>query len=472
MSITGTVSAINGTVNLREYVGNISQTAPITAPNALIIADAGAVTLTNPINNVSTLAGYSNGGTGFQFVNGAGFAVGSVTGSHGVLDFGSAGVKLTALTGDLQVSDTTYGTSAVTGVLELTAVSGTLFGTGIVQGGTATLVGANGINLQGSANLVDNLSAHTTSSGGIAFINNKALNVTSLGAAPGGTISVSTVPSGAYDLAVTGNVDTQGASLGLSAGGVLSVAAGKTLATGSGALSLNGRNGVTIASGASLISNASLTINATSGSKITNGGTLTAPAVTLTASKMALGGGTIAAANRVTLDSREAAIELGGMTTDLQSNVLELSNAELNSVTTPDLNVGSVNAGALTIVSPLTGDSGGALEHIGQTLVLVSNSSVSQASGATIGGVANLKLAARGSSVNLTEANTVSHIAGAAGSNFAYRTTGALAVDAISTFPGIVAGGNVTLTAGSAASSSPSDLLTFNAAVSRRNDHS
>lgn len=90
LAIDSIVSAPSGTLNFRDYKGDITQTAEISAPSALIIADEGAVTLNHTANNLTTLAGYSNAPSGFGFVNSGALTVGVVSGSHGVLSFGTA----------------------------------------------------------------------------------------------------------------------------------------------------------------------------------------------------------------------------------------------------------------------------------------------------------------------------------------------------------------------------------------------
>jgi hypothetical protein len=108
LAINDTVTAGTGSLNLRDKMGNISQTAALTAGSALIISDQGSVTLSNPANSIGTLAGYANHSGGFNYFNAGALTISNVLGSYGAQNF--AGVtNLTAATGDITVSDTTYG---------------------------------------------------------------------------------------------------------------------------------------------------------------------------------------------------------------------------------------------------------------------------------------------------------------------------------------------------------------------------
>ncbi|WP_436143424.1 two-partner secretion domain-containing protein [Duganella sp. LjRoot269] len=224
LAIDSIVSAPSGTLNFRDYKGDITQTAEISAPSALIIADEGAVTLNHTANNLTTLAGYSNAPSGFGFVNSGALTVGVVSGSHGVLSFGTAPLSLTALTGDLTVSDTTYGvTAGNSGVsaLTLTATSGQVLGSGIVKGGATVINSATGTNLAGTQNEIGSLTAGVTGTGNITLVNNRALSIASVStAASNAAVDISTTAASAFGIEVAGTINA-GASgyVALNAGG-------------------------------------------------------------------------------------------------------------------------------------------------------------------------------------------------------------------------------------------------------------
>ena len=224
LTIDSIVSAPTGSLSLRDYKGDITQTAEITVPSALIIADEGAVTLTNTSNAVNFLAGYSNAPAGFSFVNSASLTVSAVGGSHGVFSFGSAPLSLTALTGDLTIADTTYGVNAGTAgnsALTLIASNGQVLGSGIVKGGATTITAPTGINLAGASNGIGSLTASVTGAGDVVLVNNQALSIASVGTGSANAlVDISTTAGSAFGIQVAGAIGT-GASgqVALNAGG-------------------------------------------------------------------------------------------------------------------------------------------------------------------------------------------------------------------------------------------------------------
>jgi filamentous hemagglutinin family protein len=175
-------------------------------------------------------------------------------------------------------------------------------------------------------------------------------------------------------------------------------------------------------------------VNSYSGAaKITNGGTLRASSVMLDADKMALAGGTIdtGSSGFVALRSNNQ-IDLGTLNTaDATVNVLELNNAELNSITTHFLSVQTPEAITIkTAIAP-------SLVH---ALSLKAQGAVAQDSGATIGGsIQNLE--AVGSAVTLPEANGVGVIAGmATAGDFVFRSVNQVHVGLVGSTGGIDAG--------------------------------
>jgi filamentous hemagglutinin family protein len=265
LAINAPLSAPSGVLNLREYMGDITQSAQLSTPAALIIADLGAVTLNNTSNSVTVLAGYSAAPSGFSFVNAGALTVGLVAGSNGVLSFNAAPLSLTALTGDLTVSNTTYGVSAGTSALSLTASNGQVLGSGIVTAGTATITAATGINLAGGQNEIGTLNASVTGNGGVTLVNNKALSIASIStSAVNAAIDISTTAGSGFGIEVAGAIGTGSA--------------------GSVALNAGGSGAITRVGGASLISTNSLTLQSASSGGV---GSVSLPLLT-----SAVGGGT------------------------------------------------------------------------------------------------------------------------------------------------------------------------------------
>src|SRR6185369_3179130 len=72
ITINGSITGGPGsTLGLHALGGNITQgpSANIVVPNLFAKADTGSVTLTNPGNSVTTLAGFATAAPGFSFVN-------------------------------------------------------------------------------------------------------------------------------------------------------------------------------------------------------------------------------------------------------------------------------------------------------------------------------------------------------------------------------------------------------------------
>ncbi|MDI1277209.1 filamentous hemagglutinin N-terminal domain-containing protein [Methylobacter sp.] len=168
----------------------------------------------------------------------------------------------------------------------------------------------------------------------------------------------------------------------------------------------------------------------TSTGMITNSAALSAANVIFKAGKMALAGGTINGSSSVSLLSTNA-IDLGAGTTDLLST-LDLSNAELNTITTPILRIGDTGSGAIDIKSALT------LANITTALNLTSGGAITQQAGATIAALPGLNLS--GTSVTLTEANSAGVISGSASAgDFRYRSTSLLTIATVDGVSGITA---------------------------------
>ncbi|MDP6119252.1 MAG: hypothetical protein QGG53_45880, partial [Planctomycetota bacterium] len=147
----------------------------------------------------------------------------------------------------------------------------------------------------------------------------------------------------------------------------------------------------------------------------------------------ALEGGTIdAGAGKVEIRSTDNAgreFDLGA-NTDAQANTIELSDAELDTVTASNLRIGGNVAGSFNITSPISPAN---VTNLG----LVSNSSVTQTPGSTIT-VANLALST--SSATLVEGNNVTRIAAIMsgfGQDLNFKTIGALEIGTVDSVSGI-----------------------------------
>jgi len=117
-------------------------------------------------------------------------------------------------------------------------------------------------------------------------------------------------------------------------------------------------------------------------------------------------------------------------------STLELSNAELNTITTPILRIGDTGSGAIDIKSALT------LANITSALNLTSGGAITQQASATIAALPGLNLS--GASVALTEANPEGVISGSTtAGDFQYRSSNLLTVSTVDSQVGLnVSGGH------------------------------
>ena len=231
---------------------------------------------------------------------------------------------------------------------------------------------------------------------------------------------------------------TTNSSLGTLLNGANTVGSFNATNTTSGNIALtNTATNLTLTGISNTAANGDVTVNNTG--MITNSAPISASNVSLKAGKMALAGGTIKGNSSVNLLSANA-IDVGTVASDL-SNTLELSNAELNTITAPVLRIGDISSGAIDIKSPL------ALLNFYTTLSLTSGGAITQQAGATIA-VSALK--ASGASVTLTEANPVGVISGGAtspGGQFNYSSANPINVTTVDGVSGITTNnGNVSLT--------------------------
>jgi len=206
-----------------------------------------------------------------------------------------------------------------------------------------------------------------------------------------------------------GNVTLSGTSVGLAPAGAID-SAGSTVmlnASASGGV-------ITMASGSS--------INAGGGQ------------VSLTADDMALAGTLFTGASSVTLTTNSAgrAIDLGTDT----AGKLGLTVAELGTITADKVTIGSASSGAITITAPQSTNF--------NVLSLISGGSITQNSGAWLGGGLSLRL--QGSAVTLLEANPTGVIAGSTTSgDFEYHSTNSIQISNVDGVNGISVPGSANI---------------------------
>jgi filamentous hemagglutinin family protein len=245
-----------------------------------------------------------------------------------------------------------------------------------------------------------------------------------------------------------GQLRTHGTTVFNALGGVV-MDGNASIATNGSTLYMQGTTGVAL-NGTSSIATAGggLTIDAgsTDGVFATQAGTsISSGAATamISADNMSLAG-TITSTAAVSLSphSTGVLVKVGALAAD-SSGVLRLTSAELNGVHAPVLRIGSATAGAVAIESALGNGSGGALEHVGSTLRLVSGGAITQDAGATIGGVG--KVALSGASVMLDQANGTGSIAGSTTGSFAYRSANQVSADVVDGVSGVTVGSGQTI---------------------------
>ena len=362
LAIDGPLSAPSGVLNLREYMGDITQSARLSAPAAVIIADQGAVTLNNTSNSVAELSGYSNGPSGFSFVNAGALTAGTVAGSNGVVSFGAAPVSLTALTGDLTIANTTYGVmagSSGTSALSLNASNGQVLGSGIVKGGNVTINSAAGINLAGAQNQIGTLNASVTGSGDVTLVNNKALSIASVSTgAANAAINISTTAGSAFGIEVAGAISTG--------------------STGSVTLNAGGSGAITRAGSGSVIRTNTLNLQNTSSGAIGTLGSSLLTAAVGGGNTNLLVGASSAGASSLYLD------QTGAMTLNAGSHYG--ANSPVSIGASSDLTLsGNLNTGS----AALTLNSGGNLASDNSSVITGGNVNLSATQNIAVGTVAS-----------------------------------------------------------------------------------
>jgi hypothetical protein len=368
-----------------------------------ITIEADRLALGTPLTSSITAAG---GGRVLlrQFTGGVPIDLGSTSDPAGAFNLSNAELNTVATTGVLQIGIGGLEDVTVSDAINLTDI-GTL--TIDVSGSISNAAPADGItvaNLRLSAGNAVSL----TGANGVGTL---------AGAVTGAGQEFTFQNAGALDL---NTVDT--------VSGITTNGGAVTVATADGNLTVDQN----ITAGAAAVD---LTVGCTAAhpdNLLTNNAAITGDSATLTADRMALDAGTInvgtGATNVVTLQpcTPGRTIDLGG--TGDPTGTLQLSNAELNTITSGLVRIGNNSAGNITLTA--------AIAPTGfNTLSLLTGGAISQDSGATLA-VTNLALQGAGG-VNLGEANQVSQIAGTT-TNAAFTFTDA----------GPVSAGSVTLTVG------------------------
>lgn len=447
----------------------VSVKALTTDTGGLTINAANGVTLTDNVTTSGATvidADSDNNGSGTFTVN-ATFALNtsgntlSITADDidvsGTINSGAAATTILISDGGTIGLGATAGNLTITGA-ELLNITATGLTIGDATNGNITVDGitaANSNNISGTLTLnatKDN--ASITFSGTDSTFNGIAAN-----ADDGITVGVD-ISTDVGGLALEGDADNAAdtndnitfvAGTTIASFGNITLDATTGGMTGAGALTLNARSGLTVndsltTAGATVMNadtnnNGSSTFTLAAGAAIVTGNNT----LSITADKMAVSGTLNSGTQSTTLlASNGAAINLGSAT-DAAPSTVELSNAELQSITASGLTIGDATAGAITVSADVTP---GATAGAGvTTLNLVSGSTVT----ATAGGIVetSLSVVAAGA-VTFSDATTdIDTIAiDTSTGNVAYTDADGFTVGTVGTIKGIdTASGSVTLVA-------------------------
>ena len=333
LTVSSAISPANAsTLSLEAPAGAITQSGSITVTN-LSATSGNATTLTNASNSVGSLAGSTSnaGPVNFAFADSTALTIDTVDGTDG-LQTTDGSISLTSA----PTFGITFAKSSIAGGGNRTTLNagGAVTQTGSAHIGTQDLLllGTGPYTLGATTNIATNLAANVTNAVTYAGQGAAGLHVATVGSTSGVTTTNSAVSLTAPSDALTVN---------------------QNVAAGSGAVDLT-------AAGV--------------GHMLTNDAAVSGGGATLTAESMALAGGTInvgtASGKTTTLRPYTAGrpIDLGGATDPVGS--LNLSDAELDTITTDVLTIGHNDAGDVTFsagISPATVsllliDTGGAVK--------------------------------------------------------------------------------------------------------------
>lgn len=395
----------------------------------------------------------SNSGTDMTINDGGVAGANGIEAASGIVDIKNAsGYKIS-----IQAPVVTHGAP-----LKITGPKGIDFVAYVAGSNTGGLVASNGGQLDllaTDSNALINMPAGasiTSSNGAVTlFADNMAFTGSSIAAgsgqvllAPYNSAAAVKLGAGAADAAATlgltdSELGTIATSNSLQVGSVFAVPSGTVDVVGALDLvtpgKLSGGFDIYTASGAINVNGPITTPgNAkvwTGSGTLTNNAAITAANTVLNGSKMALAGGTVSSpTGYVQLSGGTNAFHLGTDGTDATASTVELSNAELGTISASTLRVGTVTTGGpITIKSTLTTGF--------SAMSLYSGGAITQDAGAKLGGATSFNL--RGASVTLTEANPTGVIAGSATSgDFKYHSLNGIHVGTVDGGVGIAAGVN------------------------------
>jgi hypothetical protein len=396
---SGTISLVAGNL-VTNTLTNSAGASVNTSGNIFIIADNVTLATTSSISTTGVVRIRPNTGVAID-VGGADMAgmtpVLGLTSAElntitaGVLGIGEAGTSV-ADSGAITV--TAAITPTGTSVLVLLSGSGITQATGATITETGLRLQAGAAILLNQANDVDTLSAAVSGMGtGFTFVDADDLAIGTVAGQSGvttvgGNVNISTTLG---NLTVNQGINAGAATIDLTAGGA----------------------------------NSTFTNNAAISNTMAN-------SIDVTADRFALAGGTIATGSgRVRLDAFSSGrlFDLGS-TTDVAANTAELSDAELDAITTTGvLQIGNSTAGNFTVSA--------AIDSVNvSTLSLVTNAGVTGTGGIT---EANVSISA-GSAVSLTGANEIDTLAASVagmGNGFTLNNGTALTIGTVDGLSGL-----------------------------------
>jgi hypothetical protein len=347
-----------------------------------------------------------------------------------------------------------------------------------LAGGTITSLGGGRITLRSltPGELIDLGSTTDTAANTLELSNAELASITTTGVLQIGdattgdiTLTAAVAPTsvGTLSLQTSGGVtQNAGATLttpGLAIRAVNAVTLTEANDITTGALAVNvtaagqsvafvDANGLTIGSADGVsgltTNNGTITLAAGADSLLTSVAAITGSSATLTADRMNLAGGTInvgsGATNIVSLrpDSAGRLINLGSAA-DAAVNTLELSDAELDTITAGLLRIGRSDAGAITISAAITAPAGYSTLHLTSADAIAESGS---------GAIAVGNLALTGGAAALAGNNAVAVLAGSAASGgFAFQNTLDLTVGTVDGVTGVKTGNPPALSGGDVA---------------------
>jgi filamentous hemagglutinin family protein len=426
-SVVG-VSANGGNITILASAGNLTVNSAVTTTTTIALRAQGAG---NTLDNNAAVSGGTgvsfaadrmtlsdgtvNGGTVRVFLDVVSFGraidLGSATDAAAALELSDAELDTIATTAFLQIGDAGAGAITITAPIDTAGVNTTYLWTGSSIGQSAGIVEGNlaiqsvgAVNLGLTTNDVGTLAASVTGAGSsFSYRDANALTI--------GTVTPT----------ISG-ITTNGAAI--------------QVITISGNLTVNNN----VASGAA----ANLTVEG-AGNMLDNNAAITGASSKLLADRMDLTGGTVnvGAGTVILLPLAARTIDIGSATD--AAAALELSNAELNTVTAGLLIVGDPGAGGIAITSAVNW--GG-----GASLLLWTGGTVTQTASLTETTLGIIAAGAVTLNNGLNDVTTLCANVTGAGAAFGFTDANDLAIGALgATVVGITTNnGSVRLTAGGA----------------------